>query len=506
MSLSQPLDPNAVAAADDRFYRTHPEMVADDGTRMPISASASDQAKMRQEWVAYYKDEIADTAPATDNAGSQGSPSPDPDEQEPENQGGDDPCQHCATGPEFEEEPTVTVRISVFFDGTGNNRANVESKLSKNSQSNVEKMETTTKDKHPGYDHYTSVYVEGISTADGKNDDQISGGLGTGDRGIVPKVERGIALLLKAVDEVSDPVVKFHIDAFGFSRGAAAARTFIWSSIESNTTLLRRLIHRGVDMQCSVEAKFLGLYDTVSSYGLDHENDVEQLHLDKIYACSDIVQLAAAEEHRKNFQLTTIRQGTEIYLPGVHSDVGGGYPDMDKEENWQLVDIDRTFGMSDADEEMFERERKWLTDRGWYWDHQINPVNFSNELIANRSGIRNYYSRIPLQIMIERAQKAGVPFTGKAFDGEMHIKGIKEEEERNFLHSVDTKVRAAIADQSKIGSPSHWMQNQELWHRKLRNQYLHFSSRYGEKLYAHVPNWSTGEPVKGTRVRFTNDG
>lgn len=52
-TLSRPLDPAAVQAADDAFYAAHPEM-APGGNRIPLSATDPAQAAMRQEWVDLY--------------------------------------------------------------------------------------------------------------------------------------------------------------------------------------------------------------------------------------------------------------------------------------------------------------------------------------------------------------------------------------------------------------------------------------------------------------------
>lgn len=52
--LSQPLNPDAVQAADDEFYANHPEFVKD-GQRIPLSATDPSQAALRAEWVALYE-------------------------------------------------------------------------------------------------------------------------------------------------------------------------------------------------------------------------------------------------------------------------------------------------------------------------------------------------------------------------------------------------------------------------------------------------------------------
>lgn len=55
-----PLDSAAVAAADERFYAAHPEMVADDGTRIPIDPDR--QPGLADEWVRIYQALVDDPA------------------------------------------------------------------------------------------------------------------------------------------------------------------------------------------------------------------------------------------------------------------------------------------------------------------------------------------------------------------------------------------------------------------------------------------------------------
>jgi hypothetical protein len=78
-----------------------------------------------------------------------------------------------------------------------------------------------------------------------------------------------------------------------------------------------------------VNVRFLGLFDTVSSYGLFYDNDVSDLSLDAVNKAQKVIHLAAADEYRKNFALTNIQnagfKGIELLLPGVHCDVGGAY-------------------------------------------------------------------------------------------------------------------------------------------------------------------------------------
>jgi hypothetical protein len=75
----------------------------------------------------------------------------------------------------------------------------------------------------------------------------------------------------------------------------------------------------------------------------EFQNDVPELHLtfDSDPRVMKVVQLAAADEYRLNFSLTTIgsalrlNKGFELTLPSAHSDIGGGYaPKMAHYTRW----------------------------------------------------------------------------------------------------------------------------------------------------------------------------
>jgi len=47
---TRPLNEAAVAAANDAFYRRHPEMIVN-GQRVPLDARSARHASMREEWM-----------------------------------------------------------------------------------------------------------------------------------------------------------------------------------------------------------------------------------------------------------------------------------------------------------------------------------------------------------------------------------------------------------------------------------------------------------------------
>ena len=129
---------------------------------------------------------------------------------------------------------------------------------------------------------------------------------------------------------------KIRLSVFGFSRGSAAARAWVnlinnrWGSALAGVAL---------------QIDFLGIFDTVASVGLAQSTPHFDGHaawagdgfLEVPGAVKRCAHLVAALEIRGSFPLDSVCQGEslpsnckEIVYPGVHSDVGGGYPPDDQ--------------------------------------------------------------------------------------------------------------------------------------------------------------------------------
>ena len=139
--------------------------------------------------------------------------------------------------------------------------------------------------------------------------------------------------------EIPIHIVMF--DVYGFSRGAATARMFVNRVIKERNKEL--LTYYGLDLtEYTVMVRFVGLFDTVSSIGTNHTNDVEGdkqgLAFAKGKITSKIVHLVAGHEFRQKFSVTSIQQavargyGLEVVLPGNHTDIGDG-KDTNKKYN-----------------------------------------------------------------------------------------------------------------------------------------------------------------------------
>lgn len=533
MSLSFPLDSATCTQADDVFYCLHaddPSLFDAAGHRLPLSADDPDQQHLREHWCELYEE-----IDAHHRDGSR----PFPICAVAGHQHHDASCPHCAHPGGGEEDgdddddmsidpvpgnpvepiegcpcqedglPPVRLRLSIFFDGTGNNRANVDSGAGTDESytsghSNIARLERAGIQKAAALNEQICIYVEGIGTVTGGADDTPGYATGMGHTGVLAKVEAGRAAALAQVCAAADAhgstcIEYLHIDAFGFSRGGAAARNFIHATCIEPSTLLKTALEAAGYQVGEVVVKFIGLFDTVSSYGVNHYDDTAELHLDSIAVAEQVVQLAAAEEHRMTFQLTDIRsagtKGTQIFLPGVHSDVGGGYADFAQEVDVQLFDIDfYPWNLWDPQLKIstFYREKQWLIDSGWYREDQLRD-DWQWQIFGTRPPQRHHYAYIPLHMMAAYARNCSVPFKG----------GV---EASHPIPSDLLAVQAAIWSAVSRGashSPSAWFGKDPAddpdWHRKLRNHYLHFSAQYGyeARMFTQRPNYSPWHPVLG---------
>lgn len=411
----------------------------------------------------------------------------------------------------------IKVRMSLFFDGTLNNRRNSRLREQQpqvyrrtsggddsyeNDLSNVARLEEQVDNSAAGYDHYIRVYTEGIGTTDLGRDSSIGYGLGVGPTGIESKVSKGIYTALdvlgklpyKPVDTIIDLIT---IDTCGFSRGAAAARNCVYRALNDEygqegyltSASVKSLLEGEGWTVGTVEVLAVGLFDTVSSHGVVYWNDVFELHLDAVRQAAAVYQLAAAEEYRENFSLTDITsagsKGRQVYLPGAHSDIGGGYLDHASEDQ-TLVRGSRAADV-----------RQFLLDRGWYhngpggneleYDVQVHDdvysgsVTVDERLTGRRASIARAYTFIPLGLMADFLKEHGVPVKAKlyAFYGPGAVPG-----------------RGRIEGDAKAGSPVR----PDYWERidpvlaQLRHDYLHVS--FQAKLGLNVRTENVGSLLK----------
>ena len=384
--------------------------------------------------------------------------------------------------PEEENRPKVRVEAGIFFDGTGNNRDNTQTyqrqmddcltanaagaisedecsaELSQvmegsylSAETNVSKLERMYQQGQFQSEewkeaHRISTYVSGVGTKSGESDDGPSMGLGLGEQGILKKIDQGSeALAADIIRFVSDPIDELVLDVFGFSRGAATARHFISREVQDEGGALAAAFkQQGIPWAKKITVRFVGLFDTVAGIAdlgnLDfsaHDAETGRINVNlRPEDAERVVQFAARDERRHNFSLNSLRgesgdlpeHFSEWVLPGVHSDIGGGYPDRFRER----VEVRPPLVVKGKDrrnpEASFEfsrmlQERALIKHEGW-----IGPLNplATLEIEQERPpGLRggditlrlwldrevlSEYSRIPLYLMHKLAVDAGVPF------------------------------------------------------------------------------------------------
>ena len=315
-------------------------------------------------------------------------------------------------------------------------------------------------------DEAYAIYIEGIGTLDRQKDVDAGFQYGSGTSGIRAKVRMGCKELaqkiIKAKREKTRKTTSLSVtvDVFGFSRGATAARNFLY---EVNSTHKRKkdivikkqtkkvldkdlinpyspnddsvyttkevftgfyidkdnvivnmdyiendhmpkygylgyyLLENGFSKEelqnMTLSIRFLGIYDTVSSYedvgdlnalskidhGIKHtrknyfKDDVEQLQLNNLGKFQQAVHFTAMDEHRENFALTKLQPQEsncnyiEKTFPGVHCDIGGAY-----ETGTEIVDEIEVCPViiSLFSSELEDLKSKLISDC-WYMESQL---------------------------------------------------------------------------------------------------------------------------------------
>ncbi len=402
-----------------------------------------------------------------------------------------------------EQKKKVKVFINIFFDGTKNSAKNTEARLKyqeekrkgtkdKNLSTNAKSFVDNDSDES-SYDNYYSnvalmyqlnivekekrefkIYIEGEGTTDNESDDLSGYAFGSGDTGIPEKVNKGYKLIKEKIAEKkflakNEIVNEIEVNVFGFSRGSAAARHFI---------ALKGKLQKYYNIESSKYIfKFVGLFETVSSYSanfsaspdFDHDQDELPMEIEDV---QKVVHLTAENEHRQYFSLTTIDKcikkgiGYHLQLPGVHSDLGGGYGEIENEVR------DLSF------ERDYHNIETHLLQQGWYTKDQLYHKNVNmggsrvaaiqNHLFGKRS-IPLSYQFIPLAIMVHLAEKYGVKFDKSLIDTKGLQYNVPEDLQLARTEFLNFALQNDGAHSKKIT-----VRQENL--KPLRNKYLHRSA------------------------------
>jgi len=173
-----------------------------------------------------------------------------------------------------------TLKIGVFFDGTGNNET-FDASDGRDQQSNVAKLHLLYRTGDFIREDKTevtaeSIYIKGIGTYDTQKEYDAhpierkydKGGGGGGSERIEDAIKKVTDILNAKPYGTKSPKYKIRlIDVFGFSRGSATARDFVNTFIEFK-------VKKHTRKYGDVRFNFIGIYDTVGSFGAPG-NDVD---------------------------------------------------------------------------------------------------------------------------------------------------------------------------------------------------------------------------------------
>ncbi|MCU1752759.1 T6SS phospholipase effector Tle1-like catalytic domain-containing protein [Pseudomonas sp. 6D_7.1_Bac1] len=324
-----------------------------------------------------------------------------------------------------------------------------------------------------------------------------------GETGIEARVFDAFDLIKRRLRSFHDDYPDIQIqslifDIFGFSRGAAAARHFAClclartgSPLRETLSLPDRLFARGFSKVFGegVNTGFIGLFDTVASVGgLSNLGYVRSPTTPgvKLYLMPrffpNVLQLVARDEYRANFALNKVGPDhPEISLPGVHSDIGGGYRDEIEEcvllspmqalEVGEFTDVKTTSIYRDAQQE----RAKWHA-KGWPLEMlelvTPDPVKLLPEPreqnapkqkrifvgLQLRRKIGAGLSRVYLRVMYEAAKKHGIEFDDLQEDPELAPPADLQPLCERFV-AGDYRITAAeeqLLKQHYIHQSAHW--------------------------------------------------
>jgi len=264
------------------------------------------------------------------------------------------------------------IHISVFFDGTGNNK---DKDNDAKKWSNVARMFFASEAYSKQASNEYPIYISGVGTPYNGDAVQwlskagvwVQDGLpglmlGTGgdrrlEQGDDAVNDRLRDVLIANAKKLGGAVSKYaaesseksfsdvnaalgkhrlikviNLSIFGFSRGAALARAFSNRVIDSCEKSGDDLLYQGYPLRVN----FMGVFDTVASFGVPAQNVQLPFNERDLTVSAKVVHCVhyvAAHEVRFSFPVDLIRKDGKLakdnwiekVYPGVHSDVGGGY-------------------------------------------------------------------------------------------------------------------------------------------------------------------------------------
>lgn len=363
--------------------------------------------------------------------------------------------------------------------------------------------------------HVFNLYIEGPGTeeVDTQDTDWAGLGLGQGSSGVVAlvaKTMRLVNIVLKGLNINPELENKLNFDLFGFSRGATCARMFAhYVNGDLAITRRRKVLSRAkAQFLCMFKpyrrkVSFLGIFDTVSSIGFTYDNNNIDygLYSPNEWWVEHTFHICALDEFRDRFRLTDVgasssNNALEIFIPGCHSDIGGGYKTGTNDmviryaSTEEISPRERRSAIRDGEDlpkqrwqplslynsiELMRSEpvsASWLDQTGWH-DGSNPQYNISNNWWTRKLTVRRFikrgFSNLPLALMREK----GCTLSNRSMfnrDTQSRFSIIPAD-----LKALESKIKRCAGGATASGRYAITPGTFEDY-RKLRSNYLHYSA------------------------------
>lgn len=352
-------------------------------------------------------------------------------------------------------EANQIISIGIFFDGTGNNGINATSahRPSKNNGSYY----SNTTNIYRLFGLFTGdqkMYIEGIGTVTGSEDSDFAmatcknparyKGYSSDD-----KLEKAFVFIK---DKMKDNTKEYNVYVYGFSRGAMLARTFCYEILKKESKIIG-----------NIKIKFLGAFDTVESTPFNDYNvsvlpGVENaLHLCAVNECRYFFPLTGFFEDSGQMKDTKSKTGTsvwkEIFIPGAHADVGGGYL-----EGPQSVYVSADYRKTAASKSYVEHVRNTKKDMAgnYIWnkllaDYQIDEGTFFSQAYVARDLVYDDLSKVYGKLMVTETNIISPVFNTHFTSSDFEI----DPKKHLFLITFSKKLEQYAKDLSAEMKPAY---------------------------------------------------
>ncbi|AZA77776.1 DUF2235 domain-containing protein [Chryseobacterium sp. G0186] len=363
------------------------------------------------------------------------------------------------------------ISVGIFFDGTGNNGVNaLSSDKPLNNNESYHGAFTNIYKLYRSFNGNEKIYIEGIGTAIGKEDSNFAmatcanppygSGYSSDD-----KLQKAHNFVQNILNDIGN---EYHFYLYGFGRGGMLARTFCNQFFSNHS-------HEN----CKV--KFLGAFDTVESkpfntYDLNLSHRVENaLHLCSVnegrffFPLTGFFDDSRVMKDQKQERYSSVWK--EVFVPGAHADVGGGYL-----EGPQSVYISTDFLNTEDLRNYVESIRNAKTDieSKKIWNallsgYRIETGNGLSQAYICRDKVYNELSKVYGKLMLEETNKIASVFNpGVYFEADY--------KRHPLLEGLFVELRAYLKDLSTDQKP--------IYNYDELADYIHISANFG--LYSNT--------------------